>query len=262
MQLYPDGSDVLDTIDQREESTVGVPELDSFSDRGLVMSVYTPLTSGKEGSVYCCRAHPSTRRKFLAAKVYREHAEGSYKWNATYFEGRERLLKPQVIRAIRARSSYGKEVAAGLWLEAEYTNLRACHRAGVRVPEPVALAESALLMEYIGNGAGPAPLLYGVELTTQAASELFEHVVDEIARMLSIHLVHGDLSPYNILYWQDEPIIIDLPQAVDPRFNHTALDLLHRDVKNVTLWFARFGVRADPVALTDSLWDRYQRAAL
>jgi len=259
---YPDAFNVLDTTDQFADPTVGVPQLDSFADRGLITSVYAPLTSGKEGSVYCCRAHPSTRRKFVAAKVYREHAEGSYKWNATYFEGRERMLKPQVIRAIRARSSYGKEVAAGLWVEAEYANLVTCHRAGINVPEPIARAESALLMEYIGNGARPAPLLHSVHLSPQEAATLYNQIIEEIARMLSIHLVHGDLSPYNILHWQKAVYIIDLPQAVDTRFNHTAFDLLQRDIETVSSWFERVGVRTDPIALADSLWDRYQRAVL
>jgi RIO kinase 1 len=254
--------DVLDTAAGADDSTIGVPELDPFVDRGFITSVYAPLTSGKEGSVYCCRAHPAAHRRFVAAKVYREHAEGSYKWDATYFQGRERVLKPQVMRAVRARSAFGKQVAASLWLEAEYANLRTCHRGGVSVPEPIALADRALLMEYIGNGATPAPLLHGVELEPQEARRLYERIVREIALMLRIHLVHADLSPYNILYWHGDVYIIDLPQAVDPRFNHAALDLLRRDIENVSAWFSRFAVPVEPATLAATLWERYQRAAL
>ncbi len=58
------------------------------------------------------------------------------------------------------------------------------------------LEDSAILMDYIGNEATPAPLLLGAE-----------------------DRVHGDLSPYNILYWDEQITIIDLPQMVDPRFN-------------------------------------------
>lgn len=255
------GVDPTDALPAHDEA-LGVPELDSFADRGLITGVYAPLTSGKEATVYCCRAHPSTRRRFLAAKVYREHAERSYKWNPTYFEGRERVLKPQVIRAIRARSAFGKEAAAGLWVDAEYANLAACHRASVSVPEPMALAGRALLMQYIGNGAGPAPLLCGVHLKPQEAALLYERIVREIERMLSIHQVHGDLSPYNILYWRGTPYIIDVPQAVDARFNHAAFELLHRDIERVCAFFAQYGVRDDPADTAGDLWHRYQRAEI
>ncbi len=256
-----DRSDPTETLLAGEE-TLGVPELEPFAQRGLITRIHAKLTSGKEATVYCCRAHPSTNRKFLAAKVYREHAEGSYKWNPTYFEGRERVLKPQVIRAIRARSAFGKEVAAGLWVAAEHANLAACHRVGVSVPEPIAVADRALLMEYIGNGAGPAPLLCGVHLEPPEAAALYERIVSEIERMLGIHQVHGDLSPYNVLVWKGRPWIIDLPQAVDVRFNRSALELLTRDVENVCAFFARHGVRSDPNDLAHGLWERYRRAEL
>jgi RIO kinase 1 len=80
--------------------------------------------------------------------------------------------------------------------------------------------------------------------------------------LLSNHLIHADLSPYNILYWQGEIRIIDLPQAVDARINPHAFELLTRDVNNVARYFIRCGVTADPTALTLDLWDKYQRARL
>jgi len=256
-------SEAIRTIEQYPAvETIGVPELDVFSSQGLITRVHATLTSGKEGTVYCCRAHPSTRRKFLAAKVYREHAASNHMWSETYFEGRERVLKEQVIRAIRARTEFGREAARSLWVSAEYEMLRTLHAAGASTPEPVAQGGAAILMEYIGNGAGPAPHLRGLTPTPEQAHQLYEQVLGDVTLMLRNHLVHGDLSPYNILVWKDVARVIDVPQTVDVRFNQSAFELLKRDLANVSSFFARHGIRDDPTALAHSLWARYERAEL
>jgi len=260
LEQLPDVSWETQQKEAEVSTTIGVPELDTFVEIGLITQIHSKLSSGKEGTVYCCRAHPSTRRRFLAAKVYREHAASSHKWSATYFEGRERELKPQVLRAIRSGTTFGREAARGLWVSAEYESLRTLYVAGAGTPEPVALGERAILMEFIGNGAGPAPQLHGVELEEREGEALFNEIMADVACMLRAHLVHGDLSPYNILLWKGRPRIIDLPQAVDARFNRSALDLLKRDVENVYSFFERHGVEANPGGLALDLWDRYRRA--
>ena len=56
---------------------------------------------------------------------------------------------------------------------------------------------------------------------------------------LDRHRIHGDLSPFNILWWQGRPWIIDFPQAVDARMNANSYALLCRDVENVCRFFAK-----------------------
>ncbi|MFC2099688.1 RIO1 family regulatory kinase/ATPase [Candidatus Bipolaricaulota bacterium] len=262
MHPYPAAPRDLESERLYAETTIGVPELDGFVDQGLITRVHAQLTSGKEGTVFCCRAHPSTRRRFIAAKVYRQHAESSYKLGATYFDGRERDLKMRTVRAIRNRTSYGKAIAGGMWIEAEYSSLCRLVAAGASTPVPIALSEHAILMEYIGNGAGPAPHLNGVELDPAEARCAYDQVMGNVVLMLHHHLVHGDLSPYNILFWKGNVRIIDLPQAVDARFNHAAPELLRRDIENVCGFFAQHGIDAQPTELALDLWDRYQRARL
>jgi len=262
LHQHPAAHSELESQKLQPETTTGVPELDEFVDRGLITHVHAQLTSGKEGTVYCCRAHASTNRKFVAAKVYREHAESSYTWSPAYFQGRERVLKPKIIRAIRARTAFGKEVAAGLWIAAEYENLRQMVSCGINVPKPVAMAGHAILMEYIGNGAGPAPHLDGIAMEVAVARRYFERILAEIERLLANHLVHGDLSPYNILVWKDQPWIIDVPQAVDVRFNQSASELLRRDIENICGFFAQHEIQSSPMDIAIDLWERYQRAAL
>jgi RIO kinase 1 len=243
-------------------TTIGVPELDPLAAIGMVTEVYATLASGKEGTVYCCRTPPSTRRRFVAAKIYREHAASDHRWSNTYFEGRERVLKPQVLRAIRARTAFGREAAAELWVTAEFDALSILRRAGVSTPEPIDRIGRAILMEYIGNGAGPAPHLDEIEIDQGRARRLFDDVLENVVRMLRSHLVHGDLSPYNILVWEEEARFIDVPQAVDVRFNRSAFELLRRDLANICSFFERHGVNARADALATDLWQRYQDAKL
>jgi RIO kinase 1 len=80
--------------------------------------------------------------------------------------------------------------------------------------------------------------------------------------MLSLHIVHGDLSPYNILLHDNRLVIIDFPQAVDPRKNGQAEMLLVRDVTNVCAYFKRQGLKVDGAEVGADLWQRYSRARL
>ena len=56
---------------------------------------------------------------------------------------------------------------------------------------------------------------------------------------LEAHLVHGDLSEYNILMWHGDPIIIDVGQAVST-YHVNAPSLMMRDIQNVYNFFANF----------------------
>ena len=54
-------------------------------------------------------------------------------------------------------------------------------------------------------------------------------------------MVHGDLSPYNILAAGERLVIIDLPQVVDLVGNVNGMDYLMRDCTNVCSWFRARG---------------------
>jgi serine/threonine-protein kinase RIO1 len=74
--------------------------------------------------------------------------------------------------------------------------------------------------------------------------------------------IHGDLSAYNILFWDGKIQIIDFGRAVDPRHNPGVFSLLQRDIARVHAFFAPYGVTADPNRLAHRLWNRYQRGTL
>ena len=233
-------------------------------DSGLITGIHATLTRGKEGTVYCCRAHPSTGETHLAAKVYRPHAASHYRTAPIYRQGRERAhkLDARLERAIRSRSDFGRRAVFGGWIAGEYEALSVLHSAGADVPRPFALGDHVILMEYFGDEQGPAPLLLAGGWTRDEAHDLFEQILANVEILLSQHRIHGDLSEYNVLVWEGRAIVIDLPQAVDPRFNRSGLDLLRRDVENITRFFAPFGVDASAAEIAIDLWSRYLRAEL
>ena len=261
MHQYPAAHSELESTIRHPETTTGVPELDGFINQGLITGIHARLTSGKEATIYCCRAHPAMNKKFLAAKVYREHAARSIR-RGLYFEGRERIIKARELRAIAKGSEFGHQVMTGMWMWAEYEYLKLLFEVGADVPKPYAMCDRVILMDYIGNGAGPAPHLNGVDLDEATAHQYYRDVLDNIKIMLSENLVHGDLSPYNVLVWKDRPWIIDMPQAVDVRFNRNAFELLRRDLANVCSFFEQYGVKSQPTELAVDLWDQYQCARL
>ena len=91
---------------------------------------------------------------------------------------------------------------------------------------------------------------------------MFENLMREIELWLTCDIVHADLSAYNVVYWQGRPMVIDFPQAVDPRFNSHALDLLVRDITNICTYFKRYGIEADGTQIAFDLWERYKRGDL
>src|SRR6185369_6807720 len=97
----------------------------------------------------------------------------------------------------------------------------------------------------------PAPLLKHVRLDADEVQPLFDRLLYNIALCLLNERVHGDLSAYNILYWEGDVILIDFAQAVDPRTNPEASALLARDIERVCQIFTPYGIDASPAALTE-----------
>ena len=135
-------------------------------------------------------------------------------------------------------------------------------RTAFAVPRPVAASSSAILLEFIGEGDKPAPQLCDVRLSPAVAEVLLEQALRSIEIMLSAHVVHADLSAYNILYAGERLCVIDMPQAVDARTNPNARSLLARDVANICRYFASQGADAEPGTFAAELWDLYRRAEL
>jgi RIO kinase 1 len=109
-------------------------------------------------------------------------------------------------------------------------------------------------MSYIGEEEMAAPVLHAVRLTRAEAKPLFDRVIRNIEIMLAHRRVHGDLSAYNILYWDGEISLIDFPQAIDPDQNRNGYRIFERDVTRICEYFTRQGVACAPHRLAADLW--------
>ena len=252
----------FDSYDDDVFDVPGSPSsLDAFVAEGWISDVLHEVKSGKEATVYCCRAQPRAGVALVAAKVYRSRHLRTFKNDAIYRKGRV-IGEKRVRRAVERKTAFGREAQFGLWVGHEWATLRLLHAAGADVPRPVTCSSSAILMEYVGNVHDPAPLLNDVSLTPDDAHDLFNRIMRNVELWLAYNVVHGDLSAFNILWWEGNVTIIDVPQAVDPRVNPNARDLLARDIDNVCRYFTRSGVRADPARLAARLWTRFLHAQL
>lgn len=243
-----------------------IDSLRSFYEDTLISDVLARVKGGKEANVYRCAAEPTTGETLLAAKVYRPRQFRNLRNDKLYREGRMILTaegRPvkssdqRLMRAIGKKTATGVQVEHTSWLMHEYTTLERLYQRGAAVPKPLAVNANALLMTYSGDEQIAAPTLNGVRLAREEATPLFREVVRNIALMLREGLIHGDLSAYNILYWQGAIMLIDFPQVTNSQTNSHAYDLLLRDVTRVCEYFGQQGVRCNPAAITTDLWSRY-----
>ncbi len=159
---------------------------------------------------------------------------------------------------MQKKTRFGQELRQIAWLESEFQTMQMLYDAGVDVPRPIVEGPNVILMEYVGVKNTPASTLNQVKLDMAEARSMFDRLVEDLALMLSCHRVHADFSAYNILYFEGQFKIIDVPQAVDPRRNPDAADLFRRDVERLCQYFRRYKIQPDAQALATDLWSRYQ----
>jgi len=225
---------------------------------GLVDEVICQLMSGKEAQVFVVRCG----EKIRCAKVYKEAQQRSFKQAVQYQEGRK-VRNTRRARAMEKSTRFGQKESESAWLNAEVDALYKLAAAGVRVPQPYGFVDGVLLMELIADEHGDAaPRLDDVLFDEEMALEYHAQIIQDIVRMLCAGLVHGDLSPFNVLVDDDGPVIIDLPQAVNAAGNNSAAMMLERDVTNMKNYFGQFAPQLLTTHYAKEMWALYQQGDL
>ena len=211
---------------------------------GLASDVLYPISAGKEASIFLAlwRDHP------IVLKSYRL-------WHTPH---KLSTKKGHI------RESSGKKTRWILGLiediaVAEFDVLQDCFKAGVRIPTPISRVANYLTMRFIGDGEIPAPQLREVELENPEA--VMNEIFDQYLKMYrDAHYTHGDLSAYNILWWKDQPWIIDVPQSetVNKWSDMNKVELfLRRDIHNVLKYFKSYGIERDSEQILNVFLDAY-----
>jgi len=232
----------------------------------LVPEPYTdndlgPLRSGKEAQISVIERSNGDRSCLLARKHYlpREVKEkgtlellgvqraSQFRHDVTYREGRQ-FRRSRDRRAVAQMTERGKRLLQDRWVNHEHDVMAALWHANVSVPYPVGFSDERFDMQYIGDRNSAAPTLARLRPRGALLEQMWEQLVENLRMIVSAGYAHGDLSAYNLLWWRGQVWIIDLPQAVDLAANPRGIDFLHRDVVNVSTWFARQGLERDAAA--------------
>jgi RIO kinase 1 len=232
--------------------------LQPLIDDGVIDEVLRSLKSGKEATVYLVRSGTSTR----CAKVYRDMAQRSFQKRARYQEGRK-VRGSRQARAMGKSTQFGRKEQESAWKNAEVNALYQLTAAGVRVPRPYGYFDGVLIMELVADADGePAPRLGEVDMTAETAREYHAFLIQQVVRMLSLGLIHGDLSEFNVLVTPDGPVIIDLPQAVNAAGNNGAKAMLARDVNNLRASLGRFAPELLDTQFAAEMWALFEQGEL
>ena len=248
----------------RFESWWLLESLGEFYEHKWITDVLQRVKGGKEASVYLCRSGPAIDAPLVAAKVYRPRSLRNLKNDGQYRTGRTDLdadgnaiVKDGDVHAMQKRTAYGEELRHQSWIAYEFQTLEMLHAAGADVPRPYAMERNAILMDYIGDIDSAAPTLNSVSLEPDEVKPLYERTLYDIDLLLSNQRIHGDLSAYNILYWEGDITLIDFPQVVQPESNPAAWTIFLRDITRICQYFASQGLRRDPRRLASDLWTSY-----
>ena len=177
--------------------------------KGLIHSIFGCISTGKEANVYYSE---NEFGKELAIKIYKTSVL-SFKDRARYVRGEHRFDKGY---------SKNPRKMVQLWAEKEFRNLHRIYCALIPSPKPLYVRQNVLLMNVIGRDGIAAPRLkdynFGGDNEEEDVYDCYFQIIKYMRLMYwKCNLIHGDLSEYNILYFEGLAYIIDVSQSVEPQ---------------------------------------------
>lgn len=193
------------------------------------------LKSGKEAKVWVVKSESDD--SLYALKTYHDFKSRAFQTQKNYLQDRFIGDGANIRRAIRKGNDVGKQFIQDTWVMREQYFLKTLAGQSSYIPRMVKPLRNGVLMEYIGDENGPAPRLSDLKIPPEVWQSTAEILIELIELFLANGIIHGDLSAFNILWWNNKPIVIDFPQAIDVRESKRVPELLKRDIKNVLSYF-------------------------
>jgi len=216
-------------------------DLNELSRLDFLDELISGIKTGKEASVFLGK----NSRGLVAVKIYTDLRVRSFKHDEAYRNGRF-IGDARIQKAIEQGSQKGLDAHQVLWVQEEFKQMQHLHEHGIRVPKAIAVSGVALVMEFIGDEDGnPAPRISDLKMEKEEAEEAFRQSVHNLKLMMQSGKVHGDYSTFNILWHNEEAVVIDFPQVIEFHNNPDAKIFLERDVHSLCKSFMKQGVKAD-----------------
>ncbi|MFH1408443.1 MAG: serine protein kinase RIO [Nanoarchaeota archaeon] len=183
----------------------------------------SPLSIGKESNVFTAVKDEG----LVVVKIFRLETS-DFNRMYSYIQGDPRF---EGLKRNRRKIIFA-------WTQREYRNLLKAREAGVTVPLPITWRNNVLVEEYIGDEIN-APKLKDQE--PKKPLVFLKDLIKEMKRLADAQMVHTDLSSFNILNYNEKPVLIDFSQATTwkhPQF----CSYWERDAKNVASYFTKIGI--------------------
>ncbi len=207
-----------------------------LANQGYIDILNGAISTGKEANVL---TGITDDEKFVAVKIYRI-ATSDFKKMDYYLKGDPRFN-------IKTKN---KRKIIYSWVTKEFKNLTRLYTAGVTVPEPITSSNNVLLIEFIGDEDGN-PAQPVKNQPPQNPEEFFNKLLVQLKLFVNeAKLVHGDLSNYNILNLNENPVIIDVSQSV-VLDNPISKELLERDINTLVREYTKLDVKTS----FDEIWE-------
>ena len=187
------------------------------------------IKTGKEAQVHLIKV----QNRLCALKIYKSNTKFSSR--NEYFNIEE-IGDKRLIRGAKKKTNKGLKAISSLWKNREYNILEQLYEYQALVPQPILNMNSAILMEYLGDINNPAPRLIDITIPKQKQKETYNIIIDHINLFKQLGFAHGDLSAYNILWYNELPYIIDFPQIIYQE-NREYRNKMERDIKNINEYF-------------------------
>ena len=199
-----------------------------LANQGHIDVLNGAISTGKEANVL---TGITDDEKFIAVKIYRI-ATSDFKKMDYYLKGDPRFN-------IKTKN---KRKIIYSWVTKEFKNLTRLYTAGVNVPEPITSSNNVLLIEFIGDKDGN-PAQPVKNQPPENPEEFWNKLLVQLKLFVNeAKLVHGDVSNYNILNKNEDPVIIDVSQSV-VLDNPISKELLERDINTLVREYTKLGVK-------------------